>query len=99
MIEKKLSFVSLSNAYVEYLEQIKEDNENKLIEAETCVMESFIYNRKDKDAASHNSALRALYLLNKSNRFNVQAENKKYNYNEEEARKLSWYERNKNSNS
>lgn len=94
LIEGKFSFTDLTKAYVAYLEYTKEDNENKLIEAETCVLESFIYNKDDE--SSHKSILRALYLLNQSKRFNGLDEwNKKYGYNEEEAKKLSWYERNK----
>lgn len=96
LIKGKLSFTALTNAYVTYLEHAKEDNENKLIEAETCVLESFIYNKDDNDESSHKSALRALYLLNQSKRFNgLDDWNKKYRYNEEEAKQLSWYERNK----
>jgi hypothetical protein len=34
-------------------------------------------------------------LLNKSKRFNMEELNKRFNYNEEEDKKLSWYERNK----
>ena len=96
LIEGKLSFTALTSAYVAYLEYVKEDNENKLIEAETCVLESFLYNKGDDNEASHKSTLRALYLLNKSKRFNgLDDWNKKYGYNEEEAKQLSWYERNK----
>ena len=96
LIERKFSFTNLTKAYVTYLEHVKEDNENKLIEAETCVLESFLYNKDDNSEASHKSALRALYLLNKSKRFNgLDAYNKKYEYNEEEAKQLSWYEQNK----
>ena len=93
LIEEKFSFTDLTKAYVAYLEYTKNDSQNKLIEAETCVLESFIYN---DDESSHKTALRALYLLNKSKRFNgLDDWNKKYGYNEEEAKELSWYEQNK----
>lgn len=96
LIEKKLSYTTLTNSYIQYLEWKENDNQDKLIEAETCVLESFLYNRDDDDESSHKSALRALYLLNKSKRFNgLDDWNKKYSYNEEEAKQLSWYERNK----
>lgn len=96
LIEKKLSYTTLTNSYIQYLEWKENDNQDKLIEAETCVLESFLYNRDDDDESSHKSALRALYLLNKSKRFNgLDDWNKKYGYNEEEAKQLSWYERNK----
>lgn len=96
LIEGKFSFTDLTKAYVAYLEYIKDDTQNKLVEAETCVLESFLYNKDDSSEASHKSTLRALYLLNKSKRFNgLDDWNKKYGYNEEEAKELSWYERNK----
>ena len=96
LVEEKVSFTTLTSAYVAYLEHIKDDTQNKLIEAETCVLESFIYNKDDDDESSHKLALRALYLLNQSKRFNgLDDWNKKYGYNEEEAKQLSWYERNK----
>lgn len=96
LIEGKFSFTDLTKVYVAYLEYVKEDNQNKLIEAETCVLESFLYNKDDDDEASHKSALRALYLLNQSKRFNgLDDWNKKYGYDEKEAKQLSWYERNK----
>lgn len=96
LIEKKLSYTALTNSYIQYLEWKENDNQDKLIEAETCVLESFLYNRDDDDESSHKSNLRALYLLNKSKRFNgLDDWNKKYGYNEEEAKQLSWYERNK----
>lgn len=98
LVEEKISFTSLTSAYVAYLEHVKDDTQNKLIEAETCVLESFIYNKDDDDEASHNSALRALYLLNQSSRFNLKTMNEKYGYNEKEAKQLSWYERNKRNN-
>ena len=96
LAEEKISFTTLTSAYVAYLEHVKNDSQNKLIEAETCVLESFLYNKNDNDEASRKSALRALYLLNKSKRFNgLDDWNKKYGYNEEEAKELSWYEQNK----
>lgn len=96
LIEEKISFTTLTSSYVAYLEYIKNDSLNKLIEAETCVLESFLYNKGDNDEASRKSTLRALYLLNKSKRFNgLDDWNKKYGYNEEEAKELSWYEQNK----
>ena len=99
LVEGKVSFTTLTSAYVAYLEHVKDDTQNKLIEAETCVLESFIYNKDDNDESSHKSALRALYLLNKLKRFNgLDDWNKKYGYNEEEAKQLSWYERNKDIN-
>lgn len=103
--DNKINFNDLSNIYVKYLEYEKLDLLNQLVEAETCVSEHLIDKeyesrggrkpkgyKKDKD----NHIQRSLYLLNKSNRFNTKHLNEYFNYNEEEAKKLSWYEREKN---
>lgn len=38
MVDGKLDFVDLNASYVNYLEFKKDDNENMLIESDTCVM-------------------------------------------------------------
>ena len=94
--KKKLSFKNLSEAYVQYLEDENDDRLNQLIEAETVVLEDISSQRKiatDKTKRKHQ--LRALYLLNKSNRFMMNETNDRLQYNEDEAKQLSWYERNK----
>ena len=98
----KLDFVKLSNMYVKSLEARKEDMDNKMIEAETCILEGFLYKKiknkdKDKDKGKGNwkHTQRSLYFLNQGKRFNISSMNKEYAYDEEEAKKLSWYERNK----
>lgn len=95
MLDSKIDFLDLNEAYIKYLNLIKEDRLNQLIEAETCVLESFHYKKgiKDEDDIKHTQ--RCLYLLNKSKRFQMNKLNEKYKYNEEEAKKYSWYERNK----
>ena len=101
--DKKVDFNTLSKAYVEYLEEENNDKFNKLHEAELCVTEHLIdikhsKGRKSKEDKEQRDKhiQRSLYLLNKSNRFNMSSLNEHFNYNENEAKKLSWYEREKN---
>ena len=95
MTEGKLDFKTLSEAHVVYLESQRSDLKNKLIEAGTIIMESFIYDKFDKKNATKNSIQRRLYFLNQSGQFNIGELNAKYEYDEEDGRRLSWYERNK----
>ena len=102
LMRGKLDFVKLSNMYVKSLEAKREDMDNKMIEAETCILESFLYRKstsKDKDKSKDKSnwkhTQRSLYFLNQGKRLNMSSMNKEYEYDEEEAKKLSWYERNK----
>lgn len=95
MLKDKIDFIDLNASYVEYLNSIKEDRLNQLIEAETCVLESFIDKIGGKKENDIKHTQRCLYLLNQSKRFQMDKLNEKYGYNEEEAKKYSWYERNK----
>ena len=95
MQEGKLDFKTLYEAHVTYLESQRKDFKDKLIEAGTIMMESFIYDKFSKSQATKNSIQRRLYFLNKSSQFNMGELNAKYEYDEEEGRRLSWYERNK----
>lgn len=97
MLKDKIDFVDLNASYVEYLNLIKEDRLNQLIEAETCVVESFHRKKGNKNEDDMKHTQRCLYLLNQSNRFQMGKLNEKYGYNEEEAKKYSWYEWNKNN--
>lgn len=97
MLKGKFDFLDLNSAYVECLDSIKEDRLNKLIEAETCVLESFMYKKGVKNERDLKHTQRCLYLLNQSKRFQMDKLNEKYGYNEEEAKKYSWYEQNKES--
>lgn len=90
MANEKLDFIRLNNAYVQYLNDSKNDEMNKLIEAETCVMSQLIYGKKD-----NNTNQRCLYLLNQSKRFQMDSLNEKFDYNESIGKDLSWYEKNK----
>lgn len=96
MCKEKLNFLDLNRVYVKYLEATKEDMKNQLIEAETCVMTSFL-NKKTRDkikagGRDYNYTQRCLYLLNQSKRFNMDKMNEKYEYDEEFAKTMSWYE-------
>ena len=98
LCEKKVSFKELSESYVEALEYDNTDKLKQLIEAETCVLEHMIsaQHRTKKDD-KEKTYQRSLYLLNNSKRFNMKDLNKKFGYDEEKAKKLSWYERDKNN--
>lgn len=65
-------------------------NTFELIEAETCVLESFHYKKGTKREYDIKHTQRCLYLLNKSKRFQLNDLNEKYGYNEEEAKQYSW---------
>lgn len=97
LANKKVNFVNLSKAYVSYLQYKEDDTLNKLVEAETCVMESLIYDKIDKRKPNNKKSIqRRLYLLNKSGRINASPFNEKWEYEgDEKAKELSWYERNK----
>lgn len=97
LCEKKVSFKELSESYVEALDVDNTDKLKRLCEAEMCVMENLQHTSKSKKSATHQNAIqRSLYLLNNSKRFQMEMLNKKFGYDEEQAKKLSWYERDKN---
>lgn len=102
--KKKINFIRLSNLYTQYLEESFDDCLNKLVEAETCVMESFFDKKlasdnpnelKGNKLSNYQHTQRSLYLLNKSKRFNMESLNSEFHYNEDIGKQMSWYERNK----
>ena len=95
MAEEKLDFKTLSEAHVVHLESQMKDYKDKLTEAGSVIFDSLVYDKFDKKQATKNSIQRRLYFLNKSNQVNMGELNAKYEYDEEEGRRLSWYERNK----
>ena len=97
MKQRKIDYTDLSTAYVKFLEGLFDDCENKLIEAETCVSESFFCNKtKDKrKSTDYKHTQRCMYLLDQSKRFNMDSDFKKFQYDKEFAKNMSWYERNK----
>ena len=98
MLKDKIDFIDLNASYVDYLNSIKEDRMNQLIEAETCVLESFYHKKGTKIEYDIKHTQRCLYLLNHSKRFQLNDLNEKYGYKDEEAKKYSWYERDKDNN-
>lgn len=98
MLKKKIDFINVSNAYVAALKYSDEDKLNKLIEAESCVLGLFHHKLGGKAESDQKTTQRCLYLLNKSDRFNMQSLNEKYNYDEEIGKQSSWYEQNKETN-
>ncbi len=103
LIDGKLKYVNLSNAYTTYLEHTKNDYIDQLIEAECCVTTHVIdfehnvlpHLKEPLDDWRKNMIQRSLYLLNKSKRINTDSLNELFKYDEEYAKKLSWYEQNK----
>lgn len=102
--KKKIDFIRLSNLYTLYLEESFDDCLNKLIEAETCVLESFMDKKfvsdnpnelKGDKLSNYQHTQRSLYLLNQCKRFNMESLNSKFHYNEDIGKQMSWYERNK----
>lgn len=88
MLKEKIDFVNVSNAYVSCLEQIKEDRLNQIIEDETCVLESFMHKKYNKNEDNRKHKKRCLYFLNQSRRFNMGKMNEKYEYDEELGKKM-----------
>ena len=101
MISNKIDFVNVSNSYVQTLKRMNEDNSNKNIEANSSIMGilTFMRNKKKFSEAEDRAIQRCLYILNKSNSFNMQILNKDLHYiGDEKAKEFSWYEKNKKIN-
>lgn len=88
LLKDKFNFVDLCSIYTQALKMLKEDQENLLIEAETCILQQYL-GGSDEDEREHN--LRCLYLLDYLKHFNINDLKKKFNYDEERAKELSWY--------
>ena len=98
MISNKIDFINVSNSYVQTLKRINEDNSNKNIEANSSMMGilTLMRNKKKFSEAEDRAIQRCLYILNKSNSFNMQMLNEDLHYiGDEKAREFSWYEENK----
>lgn len=95
ILNGKIDFIDLNQSYVEALEVIRHDQEDKLIEAETCVLQALTYQQNSKSVAYKDHIQRCLYLLNQSKRFNMKGLNEIYKYNEEVGKAASWYEKKK----
>ena len=108
LLRKVIDYPTISKLYVNALEKINQDNTNFIIEGEQCIVEhltnlqygekgkkkrKFDYERLNKDVKG--TIQRSLYYLNRFKRLNMDFYNELFHYNEKEAKKLSWYERNK----
>ena len=101
MISNKIDFVNVNNSYVQFLEQMDEDNSNKQDEANASIMGVLIHlrNKKKFSEAEDRAIQRCLYILNKSDSFNMQRLNEDLHYiGDEKAKEFSWYEENKKIN-
>lgn len=102
MIKGKLDSHRMFDLYMKYIEHNNNDLKDRLTESNTNILDLILNLEKPKskkrstvelaDKAIH----RGLYNLNTSKQFNMQSLNEKFNYNEEEDKKLSWYWRTKN---
>ena len=105
LFSKDLNYTDISEMYVKYLESERDDKNAMINEAGCCIMEQLMdqrytpKGRKKKELVlteeQRKHALRSLYFLNQTRQFNMATTNELFGYNEEEAKKLSWYEREK----
>lgn len=102
MINKKLDSHKVFDLYMRAIEHDKDDVRDRLIESNTSILDLLINLKEPKSNKeitkknTHNAIHRALYNLNTSNQFQMTDMNKKYGYNEDEAKHLSWYWREHN---
>ena len=103
MLQGKIDFLSVNKAYVECLEQIREDQADQLREANGLILLPFIKRKlvksseedKTKGKSHYRYTQEALYWLNKSRMFNMKDTNEKFNYDEEYGKSQCVYERDK----
>ena len=102
MVEGKLDSHKVFDLYMKCIEYKNNDLKDRLVESNSSILD-LIHNlvmpkSKKKSTIDYaNKAIhRGLYNLNTSRQFNMQSLNEKFNYNEDEDKKLSWYWRYKN---
>lgn len=101
MLKGKLDSHRVMDLYMKAIEIKAQDLKDRLTESNTSILElihwlSFPKSKKKSTVAGANAAIhRGLYNLNQSKQFNMAHMNEKFNYNEDEDRKLSWYWREK----
>ena len=92
--DKIISFKDISESYVKTLENENDDKLMQLMESESCILEHMINAQyRTKKDEKEKTYQRSLYLLNKSNRFNMEEINKHFDYDENKAKEFSCYER------
>lgn len=80
--------------YMKSIEIENEDRADRLIEANSCILD-LLLNFKKETKNNSKSIHRALHDLNESNKFNMNKLNEKYGYDKDVDKNLSWYEREK----
>lgn len=97
MKDGKIEFDTINRTYVQYLEWRKEELMDELRAAESCTLDSFLYKKTTDPNKDHGGAYKhtqeCLYLLNKSNRYQMSKLNEKYKYDEKIGKENSTYER------
>lgn len=102
MIKGKLDSHRMFDLYMKCIEHNNNDLKDRLTESNTSILDLILNLEKPKSKKRSTVELadkairRGLYNLNSSRLFNMQSLNEKYNYNEDEDKKLSWYWRTKN---
>lgn len=102
MIKGKLDSHRMFDLYMKHIEHNNNDLKDRLTESNTSILDLILNlampksKRKSTVDLANKAIRRGLYNLNSSRLFNMQSLNEKYNYNEDEDKKLSWYWRDKN---
>jgi len=102
MIKGKLDSHRMFDLYMKCIEHNNNDLKDRLTESNTSILDLILNlamsksKRKSTVELANKAIHRGLYNLNTSGQFNMRSLNEKYNYNEEEDKKLSWYWRTKN---
>ena len=102
MIKGKLDSHRMFDTYMKCIEHNNNDLQDRLTESNTSILDLILNlvipkSKKKSTVELANKAIhRGLYNLNSSRQFNMQSLNEKFNYNEDEDKKLSWYWRTKN---
>ncbi len=97
MINGKLDSHRVFDAYMKCIEHNNNDLKDRLMESNTSILDLILNLDMPKSKKKYvvdlaNKAIhRGLYNINTSKQFNMQSLNEKYNYNEDEDKKLSWY--------
>ena len=92
MKEKYISFIELSNIYTKCLELENKNMLNNLREAEICALMYASYDKKPaKSKLKRRIQLRTLFMLNQSERFNMEKLNERLEYDEIMANPLAFF--------
>lgn len=93
MKEKYISFIELSNIYTKCLELENKNMLNNLREAEICALMYASYDKKPaKSKLKRRIQLRTLFMLNQSERFNMEKLNEQLEYDEIMANPLAFFD-------